>query len=98
LSTINTQAVVAEPVEFASGLFEAVRRDLLAVDRLDTIQGQAALELARALTAPGESGSGRASLHRQLTAAVAEAMVGVKVVDDPLDELKAARDRKSGVA
>lgn len=77
---------------------DAVRRELAAVDRLDSIAGSAALQLAAALDSPTETGSAKASLARQLVATLEVAMKGVKVADDPLDELKRRRDQKQGLA
>ena len=78
-------------VEQATG--EALR----AVGRLGTPLGQVALVLARRLDAPGgESGSGLASVAKQLTATLVAATADVRPADDLLDDLRLRRDRKLG--
>jgi hypothetical protein len=79
-------------VEQATG--EALR----AVGRLGTPLGRVALVLARRLDAPGgESGSALASVAKQLAATMTAATADVRPAMDPLDELRARRDRKLGL-
>jgi hypothetical protein len=94
----GTSAPPAGAPPSTSPTVDAVRRELAAVDRLDSIAGSAALQLAAALDSPTETGSAKASLARQLVATLEVAMKGVKVADDPLDELKRRRDQKLGLA
>lgn len=92
---IATPSKTPQPVQAsASGLVDAVRAELEAADRLGTIAGQHAMELAtRIVAAPGMN-TGVAALSKQLQAVLAEALQGVGAVADPLDELRARRDRK----
>lgn len=60
--------------------------------RADTWQASIALVLADRLDAT--PGSGAASLAKQLDAAMAVALEGVKVAVDEMDELRLKRDRK----
>lgn len=77
-----------------SGLVDTVRAALEAANRVDTIAGQHALELAgRIVNAPGMN-TGVAALSKQLQAVVAEALRNSAQSSNPLDELRARRDRK----
>ncbi len=69
---------------------------LAAAGRTETPSGQSALALARRIDGSGqESGAGLASLVREHRAALADALRDVAVVAvDPVDELRAARERK----
>jgi hypothetical protein len=59
---------------------------------LDTVAGQAAVELARSV--PNAGDSAKAGLVKELRAVMAEAMQGAKRATDPLDELGARRAAK----
>ena len=76
------------------GLVAAVRAELEAADRLSTVAGQHALELARRIAAAPEMSSGVAALSRELRAVMGEALAGVGAAADPVDELRARRDAK----
>lgn len=77
-----------------SGLIDAVTAELEAADRLNSVAGQHALELAkRIVNAPGMN-TGVAALSKQLQAVLAEAVKGASQQVNPLDELRARRDRK----
>jgi len=80
-----------------SPLVRVVARELSEVDRLDTVAGQVAFELAIRVANRREMGSAVASLSKQLNEAMDRAMAGVAVAADPLDEIRARRDRKRGV-
>ena len=68
---------------------------LTAADRLDTPLGQTTLELARRLdNSDRETGQGLSSLAKQFQAMLAAATAGAHAEADPIDELRAARDRK----
>jgi hypothetical protein len=69
-------------------------RELDEVGRLDTVDGLVALELARRVASGDETGSATAALSRELTVVTARAMGTATTVADPLDEIKARRDRK----
>lgn len=66
-------AAPVEPTD--SGLVESVRRDLEAAGRVDTFAGQLALQLARRLSTPDESGI--SSLSKELRTVMAAALEGV---------------------
>ena len=75
-----------------SGLVAAVRAALESADRVNTIAGQHALELAgRIVNAPGMN-TGVAALSKQLQAVVAEALANAREAGDAVDELEARRD------
>lgn len=87
----SSPANVDKPV---SGLKDAVTAELEAADRLNTVAGQHALELAhRIVSAPGMN-TGVAALSKQLQSVLAEALRGASQQVNPLDELKARRDAK----
>jgi hypothetical protein len=77
-----------------SGLVEVTRRELEAADRLDTVLGQQAVALAQRLASPHETGASVATMSRELRAVMVEAMRGVAVTADRVDEMKARRDAK----
>jgi hypothetical protein len=77
-----------------SGLEQAVTRELEAAGRLESWAGQVALELAYRVASPHETGAAVAALAKQLTASLAVALAGVAPAADPLDEIRARRDRK----
>ena len=84
-----------ESAGLAGGVAESTRVKLVALDRLDSPLGQAAMVLARRLDNPGmDTGSSIASVARQYQLTMEAATEGVKVALDPLDELRARRDRK----
>ncbi|AHG24322.1 hypothetical protein PBI_MICHELLEMYBELL_1 [Mycobacterium phage MichelleMyBell] len=88
-------APAASAAPSGGGLIETVQAALEQADRLNTIAGQHALELARRIVyAPGMN-TGVAALSKQLQAVLAEALAGTApVAADPVDELKARRDAK----
>lgn len=91
---VNKAAAAPPQTEAVTGLVDAVRRELHTAGREDTVAGQHALELAnRIVNAPGMN-TGVAALSKQLQAVLAEALRGSQQVADPVDELKARRDRK----
>ena len=86
-----------EPAELA-GLMAAVRRDLVAANALDSFNGQLALQLAKRLTDPDESGI--SALAKELRSVMALA-VGAGALDgDPAarpeaeDEVEKARRKR----
>ncbi len=90
-------AVVAVVPSGAGAVEAAVRGALEAAGRLSTPLGEVALVLARRLDAPGgESGSGLASVAKQLAVTLAAATADIRPADDLLNELRARRDRKLG--
>ncbi len=83
-------------------LVTSTERALRDAGRLDTWQGQAALELARRIDMSSrvETGSAYASLHRELRAAMTEATRGANVaksaVQQRRDDLAARRAARHG--
>lgn len=76
-------------------LVSAVAAELMAADRFHTSLGQQAFHLAtRIVTAKFDTGASIASMHARLADFMEKALDGVKVADDPLDELKRRRDAK----
>lgn len=73
-------------------LVSATRAELTAAGRLGSSLGQAAMLLARRLESEEvETGSSIAALVREHRAALAEATAGAVIVEDPLDQMAAAR-------
>ena len=95
--SVPKPAVVAVVPSGAGAVEAAVRGALEAAGRLSAPAGQVALVLARRLDAPGgESGSGLASVARQLAVTLAAATSDVPPAVDLLDDLRIRRDRKLG--
>ncbi len=95
--SVPEPAIVAAVPSGAGAVETAVRSALEAAGRLSAPAGQVALVLARRLDAPGgESGSGLASVAKQLAVTLAAATADVRPADDLLTELRARRDRKLG--
>ena len=73
--------------------------ELQEAGRLHTPLGQTALAVAHRLDmSQMDTGAGVASLAKQLESTLAAATADVEVADDPIDELKAARERKRDAA
>ena len=81
-----------------SSLVSTTRRELEEAGVADTVNGQIALRLAEKLSQPGDTGSAMASLARQLSTAVFDALASGTKKADALDELAAWRDRKTSGA
>jgi len=77
-----------------SELERATVAELDAVGRLESVAGQIALELAYRVASGYESGAAVAALVKELRVTMAEALAGVAPAADPLDEIRARRDRK----
>lgn len=78
---------------------EATQRTLVEAGRLDGPLGQVALALAARLDDPrGDTGSALAAVAKQLSATLGDATAGAKVEEDPVDEMRAARERKRRAA
>ncbi len=95
---IPLRAATPDDREASSELVQAVVRELEAAGRLQTAFGQVAVELARRVASPFESAAAVAALARELGASMAAALAGVADAADPLDEIRACRDRKGSVA
>lgn len=79
----------------AASLAQAAQTELQAAGRETTAVGQAVLALARRIDAnTSETGSSLAAMVREFRAAHADALKGAGETGDPVDELKARRDRK----
>lgn len=82
-----------------SGVEATVRAELDAVGLVGTARGQIALQLARRIDDPDrETGGGLATIAKRLDQLMESATAGVQVEADPLDELRAARERKRSAA
>lgn len=92
---IATPATPAPVVNRAvSGLVDAVEAELEAAGKLNSMIGQHAMELAnRIVSAPGMN-AGVASLSKELSRVMAEALKVSTAKANPLDELRARRDAK----
>ncbi len=75
-------------------LVEVVSRELDEVGRLGSVAGQMAVLLAQRIASRRETGSATAALAKQLHVTMTEALGGVAKAADPLDEIRARRDRK----
>lgn len=82
----------------STGLVEAVVRELTEAGVLDTVAGQAALNLARLATSPMMTDGPRVTAARQVAAAVAAAKAGAVGGKSKMDELEAAREAKRRAA
>jgi hypothetical protein len=83
------------PPPSSSGLVAAVIAELTTAERLNTSIGQQAVLLAeRIVGASFDTGASVASMHGRLSELMAKALEGVKVADDPLDEIARRRDAK----
>ena len=70
------------------GRWPALWCELEAAGRLDTSAGLAAVVLAQRIAAGEDTGAGIAAMVKQLGATMADALRGVAVEGDPLDELR----------
>lgn len=78
-----------------SRLAAATLAELEQAGRAETAAGQAALALARRIDAAGsETGTALAAMVREHRATLADAVRDAKKAADPLDELRARRERK----
>ena len=73
--------------------------DLTAVDRLDTVEGQLTIRLAREIDGGRLTGAALASLGKQLLESKRQATAGTRAPErDAIDELADARARKAETA
>jgi hypothetical protein len=77
------------------GVEAAAAAELATAGRTASPSGQSALALARRIDAGVDSGAAMASMVRELRVALADALRDAAVAVDPLDELKAKRDRRA---
>lgn len=84
----------ATPVEQQpdSAIAEHVAREL--GDQLDSAAGQMAIALARRLDANLDTGSAMAAVARELRTLIVEVLGNQPQAADPIDELRARRDRR----
>lgn len=76
-----------------SPLVAATRARLAEVGLADSMIGRQALRLAEAMS-EGDTGSGIATLSRELRATMAEALQDAVAAEDPLDELRLRRESR----
>lgn len=93
----DASAPAAPPARVGFGpVGEATAAELERAGRLETAAGRAVLALAGRIDAAHmETGTALAALVREHRAALAEAVRDAEVAADPLDELRARRERKS---
>lgn len=91
-SPLDSQVARPTVMETAGAVTAATEKWLEDVGGLDTALGQQALVLARRIDSPAENGSGVAALSREFREVLRA--VGGKREADPLDELRARRDRR----
>lgn len=84
----------APPVEPDGPVTRSTLDVLTRAERVSTPSGQVALALARRIDKAADSGSSLAALARQLSETMTEALVGVVLEPDKVDELRARRDAK----
>jgi hypothetical protein len=90
------QAPAPKPAAGRARLAKAVSRDLEAAGRLDSVLGQQAVALAERIDLGAtDTGSAIAALSKELRAVMEAALADAKGAADPLDELRARRERKS---
>lgn len=83
------------PADLDSELWTATLGELTGAGQVASASGQAALLLARRLDSGlTETGSSVASMVREHRAALADALKGARAETNPLDELRARRERK----
>jgi hypothetical protein len=83
------------PADPDSELWTATLGELTEAGQVASASGQAALLLARRLDSQlTETGSSVAAMVREHRAALADALKGAKAEVNPLDELRARRERK----
>ena len=76
-----------------SALVTAVEAELVAAGRLDSAKSQIAVLAAERVSSPmGDSGSSFAALLRELRVCLDDALGGVSVGVDPLDEIRRRRE------
>jgi hypothetical protein len=79
-------------------LVDVVRRELVAAGRLDSFAGQRALTLAERILSPVTSAGAVAGLDKRLSVARAEALAGMIVEADAVDEFTARLREKQKAA
>lgn len=85
----------ATPVAVPSGVVRTVRRDLEAARTLDTPLGQMTMQLAERLeNAQFDTASAIAALAKELRLTLEAALAQQVRADDPMDELRARRERR----
>lgn len=91
-------ASVDTPSDVVGAVERAVRAELQEAGRLATFSGQGAVALACRIDEGRDTGAGLASLMKQLHATMETALAGADEEADPIDELRAWRDRKRSAA
>lgn len=95
--TAGVVALPAGPAPVETETVEATRAHLARLGRLEHPLGLMALRLAQRLDgATADTGSSLAAVTKELRAVLTEAAAGVKVSDDPVDELRRQREKRRG--
>lgn len=90
---LTVASAPGEPI--VEGAVSAAARSVLtSADRLASPAGSAAIVLAHRIDANADSGSAMASLVREYRAAMTEAMAGVPLAPDRVDEIRAQREKR----
>lgn len=76
-------------------LVDTTRKQLEDAGVIDTVAGQSALILAGRMAGTFDTGSAIAALNRELHATMERALSLASVVADPMDELRARRERRN---
>lgn len=82
-------------VEVSDSVYAVTRAQLAEVGRDTSVAGVKALLLARIMGEGGHTGPALAALSKEHSALMVQALDGVSVAADPLDELKARRARRN---
>jgi hypothetical protein len=94
-ATLGSHAKVLELApEEPSALVLAITSELKAAGRLNSSLGQQAELLAGRIGVPFDTGSSVAAVSKELRQIMAKALEDAQVGVDPLDQLRARRDRK----
>lgn len=86
------------PTDAPGPIETRVRAELELADRMKTVEAEVVLRLAREMDSARPTGSQLAALAPKLLAAKAEALRGVKLQTDKLDEVTARRLAKAASA
>lgn len=92
VSKPRIHAESSDPIVITTTVADQVRRELGQI--LESSAGQMALSLAHRLDAAVDTGSAMAAVARELRTIMGELLGTVADVADPIDELKAARERR----
>lgn len=90
----SPKPALAVSVLLGEDIVAATKRDLEAVDKLDSVAGRQAMVVAARMTLPKATGSEIAALSRELSRLMLLAVGKAGQEADPVDEVKRKRDEK----